>query len=150
LHKAKSIAPDKNEVHYLLSLVYFRQGEALWQTEGADKRKALAHFEKAAASAREVLAAKPGYGFAHMSLGLALKFLGRRKEAIQELRQAAHCNPEYAEIHLMLGSALAEEGHAREARHHLEQAALLAGPNDPRPREALGRLSDKGKSGDGP
>ena len=35
-----------------------------------------------------MLARKPDYGYAHMALGLALRHLGRRAEALRELREA--------------------------------------------------------------
>src|SRR5260370_23626968 len=140
LRRALELAPDKIQVHYLLSLVFLKQGEALRQGSEANRLKAPALFERSAASARRVLTLKPDYGFAHYALGLALKNLGRRTEALAALRQAVHCNPEYAEIHLVLGQALAEQGDVREARRHLEEAQLLAAPNDTRARDELKKL----------
>jgi tetratricopeptide (TPR) repeat protein len=137
---AKRLSPDKIQVHYLLSLVYFHQGETITRQKNGDPQRAQAFFEKAAQAAREVLAHKPDYGFAHMSLGLALKQLGQPEESLAELREAVHCNPEYADNHLFLGEALAASGDTAQARRHLEQAQLLANPNDPRPKAALDKL----------
>jgi tetratricopeptide (TPR) repeat protein len=142
LHKARAIAPDKIQVHYLLSLVLFREGEALLAKEG-ETPKVKALFQESAKSAQQALALKPDYGYAHMSLGLALKGLGQRADALAAFRQAVHCNPEFADNHLFLGEALAGEGDLGAARSHLEQARQLAHPNDPRPKAALDRLSDK-------
>src|SRR5262249_38708898 len=81
--------------------------------------------------ARQALALKPDYGFAHMTLGLSLKRLGQRAEAVDALRQAVRCTPEYAELHFYLGEALAEDGQTSEARRRLEQALRLAEPDAP-------------------
>ena len=142
LLKARQMAPDKNQVHYLLSLVLLKKGEALLTSNG-DPLKAKALFEESAQSARRALAILPDYGYAHMSLGLALKHLGKRADSLAELRQAVHCNPEYADNHLFLGQALADEGDVAAARYHLEQARLLAHPKDPRPKAALDKLPAK-------
>ncbi|MCI0457723.1 MAG: tetratricopeptide repeat protein [Gemmataceae bacterium] len=143
LEKARELAPDKIHVHYLLSLVFLQQGEALKLARGGDGQKAQALFEKTIKAAREVLAVNPNYGWAYMPLGLALKHLGKTSEAVTALRQAVHRSPEFADLHRFLGETLAEVGELREARSCLEQAALLAGPNDPRPRVALKRLLAK-------
>jgi tetratricopeptide (TPR) repeat protein len=135
--RALELAPDKFQVHYLRGLVLLRRGEAIWFTKDGDHKKALALFEASATAARQVLQQRPDYGFAHMSLGLSLKYLGRRAEAIAAFRDAVHCNPEYADIHLFLGATLAEDGKLSEARYYLEQALVLAVPSDRRPRAAL-------------
>ena len=98
-------------------------------------------FEDAVIEARKALAVKPDYGYALMSLGLSLKHLGRRAEALAALRQAVECSPEYSELHLYLGEALAEDGQISEARRHIEQAILLSTPNDAQARAALARLA---------
>jgi tetratricopeptide (TPR) repeat protein len=139
LRKARQLAPDKIQVHYLLSLVLFREGEAL-QAKESESPKAKALFEESAQSARQALALKADYGYAYMSLGLALKQLQQRAAALAAFRQAVHCNPEFADNHLFLGEALADEGDLVAARRHLEQAKLLAHPNDPRPKAALEKL----------
>lgn len=138
---ARRLAPDKIQINYLLSLIYFNRGEAIARQRPGDTEQAKELFEQSAASAREVLAQKPDYGFAHMSLGLALRQLGQRDQAIAEFREAVHCNPEYADIHLFLGETLAQASDFAEARFHLKQAKLLASPSDPRPQAALDQLS---------
>jgi tetratricopeptide (TPR) repeat protein len=144
LLRARKLAPDKIQINYLLSLVNFNRGEAISRQPDGDQERAKAFFEAAAESARDVLEQKPDYGFAHMSLGLALKQLGQPAESLAALRKAAHCNPEYADIHLFLGEALAEAGEVAEARFHLQQAQLLANPNDQRPKAALDKLPADG------
>ena len=137
IHRAQRLAPGKVQAHYLLGLLLFKQGEMLSQTEGGDHQKARQLFEQSAASARQALAVRSDYGFAHMVLGLSLKALGRRPEALAAFREAVHCNPEYADNHFFLGLMLAEDGKLGEARPYLEQARLLAAPDDARPRIAL-------------
>jgi tetratricopeptide (TPR) repeat protein len=143
LLRARELAPEKLQVHYLLSLVWFHQGERLWLAPNGDREKAKALFEKSAASARKVLEIRSDYGFAHMALGLALKYHGDRDESLTAFRNAVHCNPEYAENHLFLGQALADRGEIDEARSHLKQAQLLSSPNDPRAKEALEKLGSR-------
>jgi tetratricopeptide (TPR) repeat protein len=139
LLKARLMAPDKIQVHYILSLVLFRKAEAMLAKEG-DSPKVKALFEESAKSARAALAIRPDYGYAHMSLGLALKRLGQRADALAAFREAVHCNPDFADNHLFLGETLAEEGDLAAARYHLEQARLLTNPNDTRPKAALDKL----------
>jgi tetratricopeptide (TPR) repeat protein len=139
LLKARQMASDKIQVHYVLSLVLFRKAEAMLAKEG-DSPKVKALFEASAKSARVALTIRPDYGYAHMSLGLALKRLGQRADALAAFREAVHCNPDFADNHLFLGEALADEGDLVAARYHLEQARLLTNPNDPRPKAALDKL----------
>jgi tetratricopeptide (TPR) repeat protein len=161
LQKARELAPDKIQTQYLLGLTLLKHGEALLQGTSGDRPKALALFEEAVRHSRQALTLKPDYGFAHMTLGLALKHLGRRPEALAAFRQAVHCSPEYADIHFFLGVTLAEEGSLRtalaapagawavmgaalaedddlrQARQHLEQARQIAGTQDARSAAAL-------------
>jgi tetratricopeptide (TPR) repeat protein len=139
LDKARQLAPDKIQVHYLTGLVLLRRGEVELLAKNGDRQKAVALFEASAEAARAVLTQRPDHGFAHMSLGLSLKHLGRRAEALAAFREAVHCSPEYADMHLNLGQALAEQGDLAEARPHLRQAQILASPNDRRPTEALNK-----------
>jgi tetratricopeptide (TPR) repeat protein len=137
LDQARQLAPDKIQVHYLSALVLLRRGEVELLAKNGNRQQAMALFEASAAATRAVLAQRPDYGFAHMALGLALKYLGRRQEALAAFRQAVHCSPEFADTHLNLGQALAEKGNLPDARYYLDQAVLLAGPHDRRPLDAL-------------
>jgi tetratricopeptide (TPR) repeat protein len=153
LLKARELAPDKIQAHYLLGLVHFKWGSVLWEKGGREKAKAL--LERSVRSSRRALALRPDYGFAHMCLGRSLAYLGRRGEALAEAREAVKCNPEYADNHLFLGQMLLEENHLGEARRSLEQARLLAPPKDSRAELALKELSAReakqgAKKGDGP
>lgn len=143
LEKARQMSPDKIQVHYLMGLVLLRRGEVEWLAKNGDRHKAVALFEASVEAARAVLAQRPDYGFAHMSLGQALKYLGRRTEALAAFREAVHCSPEHAEMHLNLGLALAEDGDLTGARPFLEQARILAGPSDPRAAAALKKYFPK-------
>ena len=79
LRRARQLAPQKVQPHYLLSLVLIQEGEK--RKQGGDKVRAEALFREAASLAREALAIKPDYGLAHMAHGLALNDLGRRPSA---------------------------------------------------------------------
>lgn len=138
LGEALRLAPDKVQIRYVLAMVYQRRGEKLAATKGPDHPEARASFEAAARTAREVLARRADDGVAHMMLGVALKALGRRADALAELRQAVHCSPEIGELHRVLGLLLVEEARSPEARFHLEEAVRL-GPDDPRPQADLDR-----------
>jgi len=145
LRQALRLAPDKVQTHYYLALLLFEEGEEL-SKQGEDGRKrAAALFREAEASARKALALKPDYGFALMALGLSLKHLGRRTEALAALRQAVRCNPEFADLHLRLAEMLAEDGQYAEARSDFEQALRLA-PEATWRQEVRARLAALPKS----
>jgi tetratricopeptide (TPR) repeat protein len=126
-------------------LVLGKKGESVL-AQGGDPAKAKKLFEESARSARAALALRPDYGRAHMSLGLALKQLGKPAEALAAFREAVHCSPEFGENHLFLGQALAEANDVEGARHHLQQAQLMMNPNDLRLKAALDKLPPAKKS----
>jgi tetratricopeptide (TPR) repeat protein len=126
LRQALRLAPDKVQTHYYLALLLFEEGEELSKQGDEGRTRAEVLFREAESSAREALAVKPDYGFALMALGLSLKHLGRRTEALTALRQAVRCNPEFADLHLRLAEMLAEDGQNAEARSGFEQALRLA------------------------
>lgn len=139
LRQALRLAPEKVQVHYYLGLVLFTQ--AVEAAEHGDRVRAEKLYQEAAERSREALTLKDDYGFAHMTLGLALKGLGKRAEALSALRQAVRCNPEHAELHFYLGDLLAEEGQNKEAREQLEQALEMVPPNAPWKSTAEARLA---------
>jgi len=139
LREALRLAPEKVQVHYYLGLVLFTQ--ALKAAHDGHTDRAGKFYREAAQRAREALAIKPDYGLAHMTLGLSLKGLGQRAEALTSLRQAVRCNPEHAELHFYLGDLLAEEGQHEEARNQLKQAVEMAPPNAPWKSAAQKRLT---------
>jgi tetratricopeptide (TPR) repeat protein len=128
LREAIRLAPEKVQAHYYLSLVLFAEAEKLTR-KGDEGEAARSLYREAVESARRLLAIKPDYGFAYMPLGVSLKRLGQRGEALAALRQAVRCNPEYAELHFHLGEILAEEGQASESREQLERAVQMAEPH---------------------
>jgi tetratricopeptide (TPR) repeat protein len=144
LRLALDEAPDNVHANYFLGKIQFARAEQLWnQPDGPDQ--AVAQFRAAADRARQALAGKPDDRGAYLLLGRSLQYLGERPQALDALRRAVECGPENPDVHLYLGQALAEEGRENEARAELEQAAALAGPDDPRPREALEQLRTGGK-----
>jgi tetratricopeptide (TPR) repeat protein len=142
------MAPDRAQAYYYLSKLFWVQADRQrpkapasgGAPAGGDPARAAELFRTAADFARQAIARKPDHVLAHLSLGTALQYLGRREEAIAALRAAVECSPDSAEMYLHLGEALAEDGRRAEARVQLKRAAELARPDDPRPREALAKL----------
>jgi tetratricopeptide (TPR) repeat protein len=128
LREAVRRAPDKAKAHYYLSLALFAEAEDCTR-RGDAKDAADKLYREVAASARQALAIKPDFGFACLPLGLSLKRLGQRAEALAALRRAVHCNPESAESHFRLGEMLIEENHLGEAKEQLEQTVRLSPPD---------------------
>jgi tetratricopeptide (TPR) repeat protein len=77
---------------------------------------------------------------AYVVLGMALRGLDKRDEALEAFHSAVACSPDLSEAHLNLGEALAEAGRKTEAEKSLQRAVQLARPEDKRPREALEKL----------
>ncbi len=137
LREALRLAPDKVQIHYYLSLVLFTHAEDEARKGTLDR--AAKYYGEAVDCAREALALKPDYGFAHMTLGLSLKGMGKRADALAALQKATRCNPEHAELHFYLGELLAEDGQRTEARDHLQQAIEMGPENAAwRPRALAG------------
>jgi tetratricopeptide (TPR) repeat protein len=135
LRAAVEMAPDKAQAYYFLSKLFLLRGE-----QSRPKAPAEELFQSAADFARQAIDRKPDHAMAYLSLGLSLKHLGRRPEAIAALRAAVQYSPDSADLYLLLGEALAEDGQTADARTQLQRASQLARPDDPRPRAALQRL----------
>ena len=114
---------------YYLAVALTMQGERL---QAAGDRAAADKFQAAADAARRAVQLKPDHAQAQEFLGLALKRLGRRPEAIEAFRAALRCRPEDAEAHLVLGSAGGGRSGGRGAVQ-LQYASDLAAPEDLRP-----------------
>lgn len=140
LYDACRLAPDNVQAHYYLSLTLFSEAENLRQQE-SDSKEAQKLYREAVESARQALALKPDYGFALMTLGLSLKRLGQRGDALTALRQAVHCNPEFADAHFFLGDMLADMGTQGEAEEQLERAIAIAPPQTSWRQDAVARLA---------
>jgi tetratricopeptide (TPR) repeat protein len=140
LRAAIDASPDNVQAYYLLSGLLRFQAEQRWQREN-DREKARSLFREAEKCARQAIERKPDHALAHLYLGISLRYLEQRSEAIAALRKAVQCRPELADPHLHLGEMLAEEGQFAEARQQLAEAADLAKPTDNRPGRALERLS---------
>ena len=133
--RAIAIAPEKAQLRYELACAFYWFGEQIGKKDIKDRSNAEALFRQACQLAREAIERKPNYGEAHMRLGLSLKELGQRTDAMSELEQATRCNPESPEIQYRFGDMLAEEGRIPEASTHYERALALAPPTTPwRPR----------------
>src|SRR5262249_19761658 len=124
-----------------LSLLLFRKGEAAMK-RGSASGETRPLFEEAAREARQALALKPDYGVAHMTLGLALRQLGEKAEALEAFRQAVRCNPAHGELHYYRGIALAGAGQAAAARERLRQALRFETPGTGWAQAARDRLAE--------
>jgi tetratricopeptide (TPR) repeat protein len=132
LRQAARLDPNRFEAAHLLSVLLFEQAERSGEQELL--REAVEFGQRA-------VKLKPDHAFAHVYLGLALKALGRRPEALEAFRTAVRCAPDKPDPYLHLAEALAEGGQRDEARRLMEQAGQLPlHPNDPRPRQTLDRL----------
>jgi tetratricopeptide (TPR) repeat protein len=121
LREAARLDPSRVQPVYFLALVLEARAQRL-----ALPVAARAAWAEAADAARRAVALKPDHGTARLTLGRALRKLGRTAEAIGELTEAVRCRPELAETHKALAEALAEVGRADEARRELAQAKELA------------------------
>jgi tetratricopeptide (TPR) repeat protein len=135
--------PENAQAHHFLAVAQFLQGERL-SSQPDGRERAIPLFREAAEHGRRAVERKPDFAVAYAFRGRALDRLGQRDEAIATLRKAVECRPEVADSHLFLGEVLAETGRRDEARAELKTAEQLAGPDDPRPRQALERLSRPG------
>lgn len=133
LHAALRQRPDLAQAYQLLSVVLLEEAETLPAAAGHAK------FQEAAANARQALKRQPQLAAAHWALGLALRRLGPKEEAISALQEAVRLRPERFQYHLHLGETLAECGQREEGVRHLRIAVELAPAGDGRPATALGR-----------
>ena len=95
---------------------------------------------------RQILAIQPNHAYAHNNLGVALKDMGKRDEAIACYRRALQLRPDYAEAHSNLGLALRDRGKLDEAVASCRRALKLK-PDFPEAHNNLGlALMGQGKS----
>jgi tetratricopeptide (TPR) repeat protein len=137
LRAAIALEPDSFRAYKELGRLLWTRGESLRTT---DPDRAKADFAAGAEAARQALALWPDQATSHVILGLCLRGLGKRKEALAAFRAAVDCGPDVSIAHLHLGEELAEAGKLSEARTELERAAQLASPGDDRARAALAKL----------
>jgi tetratricopeptide (TPR) repeat protein len=145
LREAMRLGPDKFEAPHLLAVMRIDQARLIEADPNA-RPQARELYRQAAELDRQALAVKPDDALGQMFLGLALKGLGQRQEALAAFRAAVRGTPDRPEPYLTLAEALADEGHKDEARRMLEEATRRAAPNDPRLRplaERLGQASAK-------
>jgi tetratricopeptide (TPR) repeat protein len=140
--------PDSASVHGTLAQVVFAQAAREHNREPGCAA-AREGFAEVLAPARRATELKPDHALAYLFWGLALKYLGRPREALEPLRRGVACRPEDFELQLGLGEALLEAGLPGEARAHLDNARRLE-PDDPRPARALERLDRAPKEGGKP
>lgn len=137
LQSAIQLAPEKFKAYHELSRLLWVQAD---KSARAKPERARAQFEESAACARQALVRRPDHAMSHVLLGMSLRRLDKRAEALDAFRKAVECAPDLVDAHLYLGETLAEAGQLAEARASLERAQALK-PDDPRPRAALAKLA---------
>lgn len=137
LRSAIALAPEKFKAYQELSQVLWMRAD---KDDRKDHERARSEFEEAATCARRAIERQPHSAMAYVLLGMSLRRLGQRPQALDAFRTAVDCSPDLAEAHLYLGESLAEGGQTAEARVSLQRAMELA-PDDRRPRAALAKLS---------
>lgn len=141
LRQALELEPRLLRAQYYLSLALFAQGDALQQQ--GQRSESQAKFAEAAHWAQRATELSPRYGEAHFQRGLSLWCLQQREEALASFREAVATRPDLPDGHLWLGRMLAEDGNKEEALQHIRNAVRYADPNDPRPRQALAKLTEE-------
>ncbi len=139
---ALEIRPGLLSTLYNLVLVRMRLADQL-RSQGKEA-EARGMYQKTAEAARRGLAVQPNHAALHLFLGLSLKHLDCKEEALDAMKKAVQCRPEDFKLHFFLGQTLLEMGRREEALAALRQAAELAPPNDDRPRRALEEAARKG------
>lgn len=136
LRAAIALAPEKFKAHHQLSRL-------LWMRASKDaltnSQRTRAELEETVACARRAIARRSDHAMSHVVLGLALRELGKREEALQAFRTAVECGPNLTDTHFYLGETLADAGQFTAARLALQRAVEL-NPQDPRPQKTLAKL----------
>lgn len=81
--------------------------------------------EEALHHGQEALRLRPGWAYAHNSIGVALQALSRFDEAIEQFERALQLDPGHASAHVNLGNALLDKGDPDAAIAHYNQAVAL-------------------------
>jgi Flp pilus assembly protein TadD len=136
LHAAIALEPDKFKAHHHLSRILWLRASKIART---DRQRARADFEEAAVYARKAIARRADDAMSHVVLGLALRQLGKEKEALDAFRTAVELGPNLTDAHFYLGQTLADAGQLAEARRSLQRAVELS-PEDPRLQKTLAKL----------
>ncbi len=79
---------------------------------------------------------------AWVNLGLVERQRGNRDAALAAFERAASANPTRSSDHISLAETLAQAGRAAEAKRWADEA-LRRGPNEPRVKELVARISKK-------
>jgi tetratricopeptide (TPR) repeat protein len=139
LHEALRLDPDSGPAHYLLALVQFRRAEKKWHQAKRLTPETEEWFRDTVKEAEIAAKLQPDNARNYLHWGLALKYLGKPKEAVVQLRKGVVCRPAEFDLQFSLGEVLVELGQFQEAKIYLENAAKLD-PKDKRPREMLESL----------
>jgi tetratricopeptide (TPR) repeat protein len=141
LREAVRLDPADSNARYTLALVLYTKAEKEVARD-PNSAGAAAEFREVAAEAKGATELKPDHALAYMFRGLALKQLGRPKDAIEPLRTGLAIRPEQFDLHLALGQCLAATGDRGAAEESFKAAARLK-PDDPRPAQELAKLGGR-------
>ncbi len=137
---AVQLEPDSAQTHFALAQALVAHSER--ESEGSPGPAQVKELREAVTHAQRAAELRPDYAEAYLYWGLALKYLGDPKAAIEPLRKGVACSPTDVVLQLTLGEVLLAVGRHQEAETHVENARRLA-PNDQRPVQALKRLREK-------
>lgn len=138
LREAVQLDPNDSKAHYTLALVLFTKAEkeAARNPSNPDLPR---WFREVIAETKITIELKPDHAQAYLFWGLALKYLGEPKAAIEPLRKGLVIRPADFELLFGLGEVLAATGDTAGAEANLKAARQLK-PDDPRPPAALAKL----------
>jgi tetratricopeptide (TPR) repeat protein len=152
--EAVALRPDDGEVHREMANALVAEGdlggaarhyEEALRLDPSDSRAhskygnlltTLGRHAEAADQYREALRLNPADARTRNNLATALLRLGHGPEAVSELERALRDDPRYALGHYNLANVLSTGDRLGEAARHYLEAIRVAGPRDPRLRQA--------------
>lgn len=140
LREAVQVDPNDTNAQYTLALVAFTKWEKVAVADPYAAELA-GGFREVMTHARTAAELKPDHYKALLFWGLALKYLGEPKAAIDPLQRGLTVAPENFDLQLGLGQVLAATGDRAGAKARFLTAKRLNG-NDPRPDAELRKLGE--------
>lgn len=139
LREAVRLEPNSAHAHYLFAYTLFVWAEMEWK-RAANSPQARQGFQTCIEEAQRTTQLQPTLAKAYLFWGLARKYLGEPAAAVAPLRQGVECAPDNFHLQLALGEVLLDVRKYQEAETYLKNAQKQK-PDDPRPAQALERLS---------
>jgi tetratricopeptide (TPR) repeat protein len=142
MRMAAKTDPDNSEVHGVLGIVLFRQGEKRREQNGKQEQ-ARELFAQALAEEDRALVLNPESPLALLFQGHIHKALGHTDEAFKAFKNAILAKPDLVDAYLELGEMSAAAGRTAEARAYFTDAQRVAPAGDTRPQQALQKLASR-------